>query len=298
MIQGPRVFDLWTRHREAFEAPVRAFELPRFGKRFEDTTYQMGVLNLSPDSSYRESVCHTVEAALFRARKMTLEGAAMVDIGAESTGDTADIVSVERQIDRMRPVVTPLAEEGILCSVETYHPEVAVAMLEAGAGVVNLTGRVDDKAMYEAIARHEAGLVMCYTPGETARSSDVLPPAGAIFDAQIDFFRDRLAMVEACGVERIWLDPGFGFALNLRDGPDRIRYQTESLLQCFRLRVLGWPVAVQMTGSIYLFRDEVRVSPAHAATLACMSRANLLRSHEVPKAQPVLRLLEMEPADV
>ncbi|MEM1432072.1 MAG: dihydropteroate synthase [Pseudomonadota bacterium] len=298
MIQGPRLLELWTRHREAFEAPVRSFEIPRFGARFEDHTYQMGVVNLSPDSSYRESICHTVDAALYRARRMAIEGVAMVDIGAESTGDTADLVSIERQIDRMRPVISALAEDGILCSVETYHPEVAVAMLEAGAGVVNLTGRVDDRAMYEAIAKHEAGLVLCYTPGETARSSDDLPPAGTIFDAQIEFFRARLEMVEACGVERIWLDPGFGFALNLSDGPDRIRYQTESILQSFRLRVLGWPVAVQMTGSIYLFRDEVRVSPAHAATLAGLSRANLLRSHEVPKVQPVLRLMDMEPADV
>lgn len=298
MIQGPRLLDLWTKHRDAFEAPVRSFDIPRFGKRFEDTTYQMGVLNLSTDSTYRETVCHTVEAALYRGRRMTLEGAAMVDIGAESTGDTADIVSITRQIDLMRPVVTPLAEEGILCSVETYHPEVAVAMLEAGAGVVNLTGRVDDAEMYKAIARHKAGLVLCYTPGENARDSAALPPASELLDAQIDFFRERLALAEGAGVERIWLDPGFGFALNLPDSPDRIRYQTESILQSFRLRVLGWPVAVQMTGSVWLFRDEVRVGAVSAATIASISRANLLRSHEVPKVQPVIKLLDMAPADV
>ena len=101
----------------------------------------------------------------------------MVDIGAESTGATADIVSIERQIDRMRPVVKALAEENILVSVETYHPEVGVALLEADAGVINLTGRVDDSAFYESIAKHEAGIILCYTPGETARSADYLPPA-------------------------------------------------------------------------------------------------------------------------
>jgi dihydropteroate synthase len=297
MIQGPRLLELWTRHRDAFEAPVRSFELPRFGKRFEDRTYQMGVLNLSPDSSYRESVCHTVEAALYRGRRMTLEGAAMVDIGAESTGDTADRVSVQRQIDKMRPVVGPLAAEGILCSVETYHPEVAVALLEAGAGVVNLTGRVDAPELYRDIARHDAGLVLCYTPGENARSSAVLPPPHEIMDAQIAFFRERLDLAQGQGVERIWLDPGFGFALNLSDGPERIRYQTESILQSFRLRVLGWPVAVQMTGSVWLFRDEVRVGAVSAATLASISRANLLRSHEVPKVQPVINLLDFEGLD-
>lgn len=297
MIQGPRLLALWTRYRDAFDAPVQSFELPRFNKRFDDKTYQMGVLNLSPDSGYRESVCHTVEAALYRARRMTLEGAAMVDIGAESTGETADLVSIERQIERMRPVIAPLAKEGILCSVETYYPAVAIAMLEAGAGVVNLTGRVDEPDLYRAIARHEAGLVLCYTPGENARSSAVLPPPEAIMEAQIDFFRERLELAQRHGVERIWLDPGFGFALNLPDGPDRIRYQTESILQSFRLRVLGWPVAVQMTGSVWLFRDEVRVGAVSAATLAAISRANLLRSHEVPKVQPVTKLLDFKGFD-
>lgn len=298
MISANRLLPIWNRYRSALEAPVRTFEFPRFGRRFEDTTYAMGVLNLSPDSSYRESVCHTVEAALYRARRMTLEGAAMVDIGAESTGDAADIVSVQRQIDRMRPVVGPLAAEGILCSVETYHPEVAAALLETGAGVVNLTGRVDDPALYAAIARHEAGLVLCYTPGRHARSSDRLPPANEIFDHQLTFFRERLKLATGAGVERIWLDPGFGFTLNLPDGPDRIRYQTDSILHAFRLRELGWPVAVQTTGSIYLFRDEVRVAATSAATLAALSRANLVRTHEVPRVQPVLNLLQYGEKDM
>jgi dihydropteroate synthase len=221
---------------------------------------------------------------------MTLEGAAWSTSARESTGDTADIVSAERQVDRMRPVVRALSQENILCSVETYHPEVGVALLEAGAGVVNLTGRVDDPAFYEAVAFHKAGVVLCYTPGENARSDDYLPPAEDIFDHQLEFFRERLRLATEAGIERIWVDPGFGFALHLPDGPDRIRYQTDSILQSFRLRELGWPVAVQLTGAVYLFRDEVRVAQTSAATIAVMSKANLVRSHEVPRVQPVLNL--------
>ncbi|MEP3046595.1 MAG: dihydropteroate synthase [Roseibium sp.] len=290
MISADRVLPLWLKYREALETPIQTFAFPKFNQTFEDKTYQMGVLNLSPDSTYRETVCHTLEAALYRGRKITLEGAAMVDIGAESTGDAADIVSIERQIDRMRPVVKALADDNILVSVETYHPEVGIALLEAGAGVINLTGRVEDKAFYQAIAKHEAGIVLCYTPGENARSLDVLPPAEEIFDHQLTFFKDRIAMATGAGIERLWVDPGFGFALNLPDGPDRIRYQTDSILQSFRLRELGWPVTVQLTGHVYLFRDEVRVAQTSAATLAVLSKANLVRSHEVPRVQPVLNL--------
>lgn len=288
MISADRILPLWLKHREALEAPVRTFGFAKFGQTFEDRAYQMGVVNMSADSSYRESICHTLEAALYRGRRMTLEGAAMVDIGAESTGETAEFVAIERQIDKMRPVVKALSDENILVSVETYHAEVAVALLEAGAGVVNLTGRIDDIAFYQAIARHEAGIVLCYTPGENARSKDLLPPVDQLFDEQLAFFKDRVDMATSAGIERLWVDPGFGFALNLPDGPDRVRYQTDSILQSFRLRVLGWPITVTLPSSVYAFRDEARSAETSAATIAFMSKANLIRGHEIARIQPVL----------
>ena len=102
-----------------------------------------------------------------------------------------------------------------------------------------------------------------------------------------------MQLATEAGIERIWIDPGFGFALNIPDGPERVRYQTESLLQSFRFRVLGWPVCVTMTSSVYLFRDEVRCAETSSATLALLSKANLLRSHEGARVQPVIDMLEI-----
>ncbi len=293
MITPDRLLPLWTAHQNALRHPVKSFAFPNFGRRFDDKPYQLGVINLSRDSSYRESICHNVESALYRGRRMTIEGAAIIDVGAESTGEAADRVDIDHQIATLVPVVKALADDGILVSAETYHAPVAAAALEAGAGIINLTGRIDDPAFYEAIARHEAGLILCYTPGETARSIDRLPGADAIIDQQMAFFRERLAIATEAGIERIWVDPGFGFALNLPDGPERVRYQTESLLQSFRFRVLGWPVCVTMPSSVYLFQDEVRCAETAMATLALLAKANLLRSHEAARVQPVLNLLEM-----
>lgn len=288
MIEPEYLLPLWNAHRDAIEHPVRAFEFPDHGVTFEDRAYQMGVINLSRDSSYRESIVHTVDAALYRARRMTVEGAAMVDVGAESTGDTADIVDVEGQLGLLLPVVRALSAEGILTSVETYHTSVAVASLEAGAAIINLTGRVDDPELYEAIARHRGGLVLCYTPGETARSKDELPSADVLIDEQLAFFAERLELATSAGVERIWIDPGFGFALNLPDGPERVRYQTEATLQAFRFRTLGWPVCVTLASSVYLFHDEARVAETAGAVHALLGKANLIRSHEVARVQPVI----------
>ncbi len=288
-----RLLELWTAHRDALAAPVRSFSFPHFDMTFEDAPYQMGVINLSRDSSYRESICHTPDMARYRARRMTVEGAAMIDVGAESTGDDTDLVDVTRQIDTLRPVIDVLVADNMMVSIETYHAEVAAAALDAGAAVINLTGRIDDPAFYENIARHEAGLVMCYTPGENARSTDALPSPDKLVDDQLEFFAERVALATGGGVERLWLDPGFGFALGLRDGPERVRYQTESMFQAFRLRELGWPVCVTLASSVYLFRDEVRAAETSSATLALLSKANLIRSHEVARVQPVLDMLTM-----
>lgn len=293
MIDPDVLLPLWEKHRDALSHPVRTLEFPKFGRTFDDRPYQLGVVNLSRDSSYRESIAHNVEAAIYRAKRVTLEGAAMVDVGAESSGENADLLDTSAQIASLIPVVRAMADEGIFVSAETYHTDVAIAALEAGAGVVNLTGRVDDIELYEAIAAHDAGLILCYTPGETARSSDDVPSADVMIDEQMEFFAQRLDMITGAGVERIWIDPGFGFALNLPDGPERIRYQTDNALQSFRFRTLGWPVCVTMASSVYLFRDEVRSAETGMAALALLAKANLLRSHEVARVQPMLNLLDI-----
>ena len=120
-----------------------------------------------------------------------------------------------------------------------------------------------------------------------------MPTADRMIDQQIDFFSERLDLVCGAGVERLWIDPGFGFALNLPDGPERVRYQTDNLVQSFRFRSLGWPTCVTMASSVYLFRDEARVAETAMAVLAVQARAGLIRSHEVARVQPVLDMVNM-----
>ncbi len=292
MLTPDRLLPLWLQHRDALEHPVETFSFPRFGLTFEDEPHQMGVINLSRDSSYRETICHTLEAALYRGRRMAIEGASMIDIGAEASAHAeAEIVSGDKQAARLVPVIEALAAENLMVSVDTYHADVARAGLEAGAGVINLTGRIDDPDFYRMVADHEAGVILCYTPGDNARSTDKLPPSDQLMDEMLAFFRERIDLATSNGVTRLWVDPGFGFALNLPDGPDRIRYQTESILNAFRLRVLGWPVCVTLASSVYLWRDEARVAEASSATMALLSKANLIRSHEVARVRPVIDTL-------
>lgn len=290
MISPDFLLPIWEAHRSAITAPVRSFAFPRFGQAFDDRAYQMGVINLSRDSSYRESLALSLEQGVRRAKKMVLDGARIVDIGAESTGSDAARVGGEEQTSLLVPLIEALAAENILVSVDTYLPEVVEASLKAGAGVVNLTGRNDDPAFYRMIAAHEAGVILCYTPGEHGRS-DVDPPSrDELIAAQLDYLRGAVDLAVANGVERIWVDPGMGVGYYhaLPDGPRRIRHQVENTLQAFRFRELGWPVCVTMASPVAMFGDEVRSAETCFATLAMLAKVNLLRTHEVPRIQPIL----------
>ena len=290
MISPDFLLPVWEAHKEAITAPIRPLDFPKFGRRFGDRAYQMGVINLSRDSAYRESQALNLQQGIRRAKKMVLDGAAIVDIGAESTGVGAATADADAQNTLLLPLIRALAEDRIMVSVDTYLPTVVEASLEAGAAVVNLTGRNDDPAFYRMIARHEAGVILCYTPGEHGRSMVDPPSRDELIEAQLDYLRGAVAIAEAAGVERIWVDPGLGVGYYhaLPDGPRRIRHQVENTLRAFRFRELGWPVCLTMASPVAMFGEEVRSSETCFATLACLSKVNLLRSHEVPRIQPIL----------
>lgn len=293
---GPEfLLPLWKAHEEAITAPIRSFAFPRFGLTFDDRAYQMGVINLSRDSSYRESIALSLEQALRRARKMVLDGASVIDIGAESTGVGTARVDADGQTSLLLPLVRALSAEGILVSVDTYLPEVAEAALAAGAGIINLTGRIEDPAFYRMIARHEAGVILCYTPGPHGRSETDPPSREELVGAQLGYLAQMAGLAAGQGVERIWVDPGMGVGYYhaLPDGPRRIRHQVEATLTAFRFRTLGWPVCVTLASPVAMFGEEVRSAETLFATLAMLSRVNLIRSHEAARVQPVLDTQEI-----
>lgn len=291
MIEPNRLRTLWDRHNDALTCAIERVSLPSASLAFDDRAYQMGVINLSPDSSYRESICLSVDQAVYRGRRMHLEGASLVDIGAESTGAVARKVGAGEQQSMLLPVTEALVEAGVPVSVETYHADVGEAALDRGAAVINLTGRPSDADLYRAIARRHAGVIICYTAGKDARDDVSLPDRDDLVDAQLMYFREQLDLAQTAGVRTIWIDPGFGFYNRLPDGPARVAYQIESMLQAFRFRVLGWPICVTMPSPVAMFKEEVRSAETCFATLALLSKANLLRSHEVARVQPVIEAL-------
>jgi dihydropteroate synthase len=141
MISLRELARLAAEHADDLDRPVAPV---RIGGRTYDTDRHpvlMGVVNLSRDSNYRESIAVSTESAVRKGRVLAAHGAGLVDIGAESSRATAVAVDVEGQKRLLLPVVEALANDGIAVSVESYEASVVKAGLEAGACVVNLTGQ-------------------------------------------------------------------------------------------------------------------------------------------------------------
>ncbi len=285
---------LLARHGAAWDAPVPGFEIGGRPFDFARQRYLMGVINLSPDSWYRESVCHDEGEAIARGRLLTAQGADLVDIGAESTLPHAARVPPAEQIARVVPVVRRLAAEGVLVSVESYHPEVLEAAALAGAAVFNLTG-IHAEAEVLRLARHfGTAVVHCYVQAETVRAATDFTFAEDMAEVQTAYFRERLAQARTAGVTRNILDPGLGFYYrNLEDGALRVNHQLQTFLNTFRLRPLGCPTLNILPHAPEIFGPEHRrAAEPFFAVLALLGGTHIVRTHELEAVHRVRATLE------
>ncbi len=285
---------LATEHAADLDHPVTPV---RIGERSFDTDVEpvvMGVVNLSRDSTYRDSVAVTTDTAIRRGRVLAAQGAHLVDVGAESTSSAKQRVSADEQADSLVPVIAALAGDGIAVSIESYAASTVRAGLAAGARVLNLTGSDDDEAMFALAAEYDATVVLCHIYGSHARAldttaepddrSDPIPP-------MLEQFERRLAAARSAGVRDLVVDPGLGFGFRLTDQVERARHQAMMLLQTFRLRSLGVPVCHSLPHSFDLFEDQFRIAESFYSVLAHLGGTGVYRTHEVPQIVAALRAL-------
>ncbi len=266
----------------------------RIGDRTFDTDVEpviMGVVNLSADSWYHDSVAFTRESALQRAEVLVAQGAHLVDVGAESVQTTAERVGADEQSASLVPVIEDLAGAGIAVSVESYHPSVVEPCLAAGASVLNLTGSVDDDAMFSLAAAHGASVVLCHVGGSNPRDLDdtLATDESDPFDAMREQFERRVGRARELGVTSVSIDPGVGFGFSWKPSPsERSRHQASVLLQSFRLRGLGLPICHSLPAAHHLFGDEFRTAEGFFTVLASLGGTGVYRTHEVPRIRAVL----------
>jgi dihydropteroate synthase len=294
MLKLEQLAGLLEQNRAAASARVREFSIGGKKLNFNTRPAVMGVVNLSADSWYRESVCLSAAAAIQRGRVLAAQGADLVDVGAESTLAQAARAGGAAQKSKLLPVIRALRAKKIPVSVETYSPAIARASLEAGANVLNLTGTRAAGRIYRLVAAHDAAVIICFVAGNNVREvgdldlqADPIPRLREFFARQIDLARRQ-------GVEKIFLDPGLGFYYrNLQDSAVRVRHQMNVFLNTFRLRELGFPICHALPHAFECFREEVRCAEPFFAVLAALGKTDLFRTHEVPRVKAVLEALEI-----
>lgn len=284
--------ELLHANRTAAQARVSEFSIGNRHFPFNSRPAIMGVVNLSADSWYRESVKLNEESAVRRGRVLSEQGADIIDVGAESTLAHAALVDGVVQNSKLLPIVKALRTANVLVSVETYHPAVAQACLEAGANVLNLTGTDLSVELFQMVADHDAAVILCYVQSKNVREVGDFKFGDDPVTPIRDHFARQIETAQRGGVEKILIDPGLGFYYrNLQDSAVRVRHQMTVFLNTFRLRTLGFPICHALPHAFEYFGEEVRCAEPFFAVLAALGKTDLFRTHEVPRIKAVLDTL-------
>jgi dihydropteroate synthase len=289
MLKLEHLAALLDKNRDAASARVKEFSIGGKQFKFNSQPAVMGVVNLSADSWYRESVCLTTDAAVQRGKVLQAQGADIIDLGAESTLAHAARANDTVQKSKLIPIIKKLRAGKTLVSVETYSPGVTRASLEAGANILNLTGATASKEIFKMVATNDAAVIICFVAGKNVREAGDFDLSADPVPMLSDYFSRQIEIAQRSGVKNIFLDPGLGFYYrNLQDGTERVRHQINVFLNTFRLRTLGFPVCHALPHAFEFFQDEVRCAEPFFAVLAALGKTDLFRTHEVPRIKAVL----------
>lgn len=252
----------------------------------------MGILNVTPDSFSDGGAYDDPAAAIAHAQRMVSEGAAIVDVGGESTRPGSAEVTSAREMTRTVPVVAALARDlYVPVSIDTRHAEVARAAVAAGATIINDVSGFRDPAMVEVAAECDAGLVVMHMLGEP-RTMQSEPHYDDVVAEVAQYLLDQARMLEAAGIgrDRICLDPGIGFGKTLEHNLTLLR-------ELPQLVASGYPVLIgasrkSMIGAL-LDQPEpaTRLEGSLAIALWAASHgADVVRVHDVVQTVRALRV--------
>jgi dihydropteroate synthase len=251
----------------------------------------MGILNVTPDSFSDGGRYEGLEAACAHAHRMVEQGAAIIDVGGESTRPGSDEVGASEELARVLPVVSRLAAEGLVISIDTRHATVAEACVEAGAAIINDISGFRDEAMVAVAAGCDAGVVVMHMLGEP-KHMQADPHYDDVVGEVSAYLLGQAHMLEAAGVasERICVDPGPGFG-------KAFEHNLELLRQTQALASLGYPLMAAFSRKAFIgaltgvaTAHERVVGSVAVAVLAALRGARVLRVHDVAPTVEALKV--------
>ncbi len=287
---GDLVRQTWRRHG------ARRLRVPYPGGALlcGPRTHVMGILNVTPDSFSDGGAWTDPARAVERGRGMVRDGAAIVDVGGESTRPGARPVTAQEEKRRVLPVVEQLAREGVHVTIDTSKAAVAEAAFRAGAKILNdVTALRGDRRMARAAARAGVAVLLMHMKG-TPRTMQKAPRYGDVVSEILRFFRENLRIALRAGIarDRILVDPGIGFG-------KLPEHNVEILRRLDEFRSLGCALAVGTSRKSfighYLGRPVNGRLHGTAATVAAaiLRGAHLVRVHDVRELSDVARMTDV-----
>lgn len=241
----------------------------------------MGVLNVTPDSFSDGGQYRQVNAAVDHGLRMVEEGAAIIDVGGESTRPGADPVDAEEEIRRVVPVIEKLrAQTDAVISVDTSKPQVMRAAAAAGAGLINDVRALSEKGALEAAVASECAVCLMHMQGDP-RSMQLAPHYDDVVSEVKAFLEQRVHSCRAAGMaaDRMVIDPGFGFGKTLEHNLQLLRHLGQLGIglpimvglsrKSIVGRLTGRPAGERVYGSVAL------------AVISVMNGARIVRVHDV-----------------
>jgi dihydropteroate synthase len=248
----------------------------------------MGVINVTPDSFSDGGQHADTATAIAHGLRLIEQGAAILDIGGESTRPGAPAISVDTELERVLPVLEALHDAGAALSVDTRKPAVMRAVLAAGADMINDIEGFRSQAAIDAVAESpDCGLCVMHMQGLPASMQDD-PRYHRVTDEVADWLTERATALRTAGIgaERIVIDPGIGFG-------KRLEHNLELLACIDRLSAIA-PVLIgvsrkSMLGLLTGRAVDERLPASLAAMLAAVARgARIVRVHDVRETRDAL----------
>jgi dihydropteroate synthase len=251
----------------------------------------MGVLNVTPDSFSDGGRFSDRPSAIEHARRMIAEGAAIIDIGGESTRPGASPAKLGEELERVIPVIEAVRRESpVFISVDTSKPEVMRAAVAAGADIINDVRALTETGALEAAAASNAGLCLMHMLGEP-RTMQAAPHYDNVVEDVSGFLAARMRACREAGVDaaRLTIDPGFGFGKTAA-------HNLALLKNLAALAVLGAPLVVGLSRKSMLAKItgrpvESRIPGSVAlAAIAVTNGARIVRAHDVAATLDAVRV--------
>jgi len=252
----------------------------------------MGVLNVTPDSFSDGGLYLRTDKAVEHGLQMAEQGAAIIDVGAESTRPGAKIIPAEHQIKRAIKIINKLKQKiNVPISIDTYNPQVAEAALYAGASIINDVTALGDNKMTELAADKKVPVVLMHMQG-TPATMQIKPKYDDVVTEVLNYLLSRAKKAEQSGIpkERIFIDPGIGFGktlehnlLLLRNIDKFVETGYKVLIGTSRKSFIG-KITGQKTPSDRIFGTAAAVAICAAAAVS------IVRVHDLAQMAEVLKV--------